>query len=46
MAAGSATDASNQIALQLSGAIKNVSSGLLAAPAYVFGIPYTFDLDV
>lgn len=46
MAAGSATDASNQIALQLTGGIRNAGSGLLAAATHVFGITYTFDLDV
>ena len=46
MAAGSVTDGSNQIALQLTGGIRNTGSGLLAAATHVFGITYTFDLDI
>ena len=46
MAAGSVTDGSNQIALQFMSGIRNAGSGLLAAATHVFGITYTFDLDV
>lgn len=46
MAKGSVTDGSNQIPLQLTGAVRNVKGNYLTAPTSVFGITYTFELDI
>ena len=46
MAKGSVADGSNQIPLQLTGAVKNVKGSYLTAPTSVFGIAYTFELNI